>query len=88
MNTLAPPDPATRKDIVRDRPYGSIIARRFDPELSSVAERNLYRWLYRRFREVENGSPFSARARIVTATFMLDEVTADLFDLITDRKVS
>jgi hypothetical protein len=48
----------------RYRPYGLYLDRRFVK--ASPAERAMYRWLYRQFREQQHSSPFSARATLVT----------------------
>ena len=43
-------------------PYRYFVQRMFDQAKTDAAQRNLERWMYRQFREIEHSSPFSARA--------------------------
>ena len=74
MSTLlAPPDPTTRRAIVRDAPYRGFVERAFGPN-STFAERSTYRWLYRAFRQQKHSTPFSARAQISTTLMRVDKI--------------
>lgn len=78
VNTLlAPPDPSTRRPIVRDRPYGSFVDRAFDRSKSTYTERRLYRWAYRAFRQQKNSTTFGARAQFATTLMSVDSIKID-----------
>ena len=62
---LDSPDVATFRRNPRNRaPYRQSLNVMF--ARATPAERNLYRWLYREFREQEHSTPFSARALVFT----------------------